>query len=107
MRSIIRRPMSRASDVSEALAALQARWGSAAPRSGGDLGLTAPMRGLQPVAYETDGALARAVQPLPSEAPAADDPRPGPVALPGPASFAPAPSRPGRPAADTDGRVVP
>jgi RecA/RadA recombinase len=99
--------MSRASDVSDALATLQARWGSAAPRSGGELRLTAPIRGPQSVAYETDGALARAVQPLPSEAPEADDPRPGPVALPGPSPVAPVPSRPGRRAADADGRVVP
>src|SRR5215203_625274 len=106
MRSIIRRPMSRASDVSEVLATLQARWGSAAPRSGGELGLTAQPRDRQPVAYETDGALARAVQPLPIEAPEADDPLPGPVALPGP-SLAPVRSRPDRAAADGDGRVVP
>ena len=67
--------MSRASDVSEVLATLQARWGSAAPRSGGELGLTARTHGQTPV-YETDGALARAVQPVPVEAPEADDPLP-------------------------------
>ena len=64
--------MSRASDVSEALATLQARWGSAAPRSGGELGLAARTRDATGIAYETDGALARAVQPLPIEAPEAD-----------------------------------
>ena len=97
--------MSRASDISEALATLQARWGSAAPRSGGELGLAARTHGQAPV-YETDGALARAVQPLPVEAPEADDLLPGPVALPGTSPFAPS-SRPGRPADDADGRVVP
>ena len=66
--------MSRASDASEALATLQARWGSA--EAGGDLGLAARTHGQAPV-YETDGALARAVQPLPVEAPEADDPPPG------------------------------
>ncbi|HET7830650.1 MAG TPA: hypothetical protein VFL03_13890, partial [Candidatus Limnocylindrales bacterium] len=90
--------MSRASDVSEALATLQARWGSAAPRRG--------------AAYETDGALARAVAPLPVEAPEPDDERHGPVAVPGssprtPTTLAPAPLRPGRPADDLDGRIVP
>ena len=98
--------MSRASDVSEALATLQARWGSAAPRSGGDLGLAVRTRDATPVAYETDGALARAVRPLPIEAPEADDTLRAPVALPGSSPFAPA-SRPGRPADDADGRVVP
>ena len=44
--------MARTSDVSEALATLQARWGSAAPRRGGELGLM------------VDGALARAPMPL-------------------------------------------
>ena len=96
--------MSRASDVSEALATLQARWGSAAPRSGGELGLAARSHDAATVAWETDGALARAVQPLPIEPP---DAPPGPVALPGASPFAPAPSRPGRPAPLADGRVVP
>jgi recombination protein RecA len=92
--------MSRASDVSEALATLQARWGSAAPRRG--------------AAYETEGALARALVPLPVETPEPDDddePH-GPVAVPDPsprtpATLTPAPSRPGRPADDIDGRIVP
>ena len=99
--------MSRASDVSEALATLQARWGSAAPRSGGELGLAVRPGDRQLVAYETDGALARAVQPLPLEAPEAEDPLPGPIGLPSPSPRAPAPSRPGRPATLADGRVVP
>jgi recombination protein RecA len=98
--------MSRASDVSEVLATLQARWGSAAPRSGGELGLAARIRDGQPVAYETEGALARAVQPLPLQVPA-DDPLPGPMALPGPIALAPAPSRPGRAATLADSRVIP
>jgi recombination protein RecA len=105
MRSIIQRPMSRASDVSEALATLQARWGSAAPRSGGELGLAPRAHDAATVAYETDGALARAVQPLPVEVPEAADALPGPIALPGLSPFGP--SRPGRPADETDGRVVP
>ena len=96
--------MSRASDVSEALATLQSRWGSAAPRRGGS-------------AFETDGALARAVVPeplapagpllAPLEAPDPEDEPRGPVAVPGPSTLAPAPSRPGRAAADADGRIVP
>jgi recombination protein RecA len=88
--------MSRASDVSEALATLQARWGSAAPRRGG-------------AAYETEGALARAAAPLPRETPGPDpddEPR-GPVAVPGSPVLTPAMSRPGRPADDVDGRIVP
>jgi RecA/RadA recombinase len=95
--------MARTSDVSEALATLQARWGSAAPRRGGELGLM------------VDGALARAPMPLDDpddlDAPGAR-PLPGLVPLPGPAPTAPdaAPAvapRPGRPAPDADGRVVP
>jgi recA bacterial DNA recombination protein len=50
--------MDRSTPVSEALATLQARWGSAAPRRGGEVG------------FATEGALARAVQPL--ELPDAD-----------------------------------
>ncbi|HEY6570947.1 MAG TPA: hypothetical protein VIZ22_11670 [Candidatus Limnocylindrales bacterium] len=79
--------MATASDVSEALATLQARWGAAAPRRGGELGLA------------VEGALALA--PLPLDDPANAD-RPGliplaPVVAP----------RPAQPAADADGRVVP
>src|SRR5262245_23099324 len=93
--------MARTSDVSEALATLQARWGAAAPRRGGELGLV------------VDGALARA--PMPLDDP--DDldrplPPPGLVPLPGAAPSAPGSSpvvtpRPGQPAPDADGRVVP
>ena len=58
--------MARTSDVSDALAALQARWGAAAPRRGGDLAL------------RTEGALARAPMPLP------DDPANDPAQEPDP-----------------------
>lgn len=79
--------MVRSSDVSEALMTLQARWGAAAPRRGGEMTLG------------VEGALARA--PMPVEAPDdADAPSmtlPAPVARP----------RPGVPAADPDGRIVP
>ena len=95
--------MDRPSDVSAALATLQARWGAAAPRRGGELG------------FVVEGALARAPKPLeiPDEA---DGPRllPGPFtgsagALP---ALAPLPSpsirpRPGTPATDAGGRIVP
>src|ERR1043165_1541437 len=98
MRSNIRRPMSRASDVSEALATLQARWGSAAPRRGG-------------TAEQTDRAPARAIAPAPVEDETDDEPRgpvvgpdPSPRPTPAPAPSAPAPSRPGQPAADAEGR---
>jgi RecA/RadA recombinase len=74
--------MARTSDVSEALATLQARWGSAAPRRGGDLLL-----------HSVEGALARAPMVVPEE----DEP----------ASLAPAPRQPAEPGPDTDGRVVP
>ena len=79
--------MANASDVSEALATLQARWGAAAPRRGGELGLA------------VEGALALAPMPL-------DDP--DEVDRPGLIPLAPigAP-RPAQPAADADGRVVP
>src|SRR4051812_27845599 len=55
--------MGRASDVSDALATLQARWGAAAPRRGGDLLL-----------HPVEGALARA--PMPLLDPAEDDAEP-------------------------------
>jgi RecA/RadA recombinase len=85
--------MARSSDVSEALATLQARWGAAAPRRGGELGLV------------VEGALARAPMPL-------DDPddldrpegAPTPVLVP----LAPAGSpRPPQPSGADDDRVVP
>src|SRR5436190_21680441 len=77
--------MARTSDVSEALATLQARWGSAAPRRGGDLLL-----------HQVDGALARAPMPVPDEP---DD---------APTPLVPTPRhRPAEPAPDLDGRVVP
>src|SRR4051812_26732614 len=80
--------MGRASDVSEALATLQARWGAAAPRRGGDVLL-----------HPVEGALARAPMPLPV------DPDDAPDA---PTPLAPIPPhRPVAPAPDTDGRVVP
>ena len=80
--------MGHASDVSEALATLQARWGAAAPRRGGEMVL------------RVDGALARA--PLPVEVPD-DTGRPEPLSAPlvpatGPRLRTPDP--------DTDGRVV-
>ena len=81
--------MARSSDVSQALATLQARWGAAAPRRGGEMALA------------VEGALARA--PMPLETP--DD-----APLPGsrPAPLAPvARPRPGVPAADADGHIVP
>ena len=85
--------MAPASDISEALATLQARWGSAAPRRGGDLVLA------------TEGALARAPMTMP-------DPvdRTRPVRR---TPSRPRPSRPssraapGSPAPDADGRIVP
>jgi RecA/RadA recombinase len=87
--------MTRASDVSQALAVLQARWGAAAPRRLGD----AP-----PV---VEGALA--VAPLPAEDEAADAEgeavQAPPALLPIASPFAPA-ARPGVPAPE-DGRVVP
>ena len=92
--------MARSSDVSEALATLQARWGGAAPRRGGELGL-----GTRPgPAWETEGALARAVQPL--EAPD-EDAAPGLHPIPGPGPLAPSTPRRGAPAQDADGRIVP
>ncbi len=82
--------MATASDVSEALATLQARWGAAAPRRGGELGLV------------VDGALALA--PMPLEDP--DDVE-HPDARPGLIPLAPVVApRPAPPAVDADGRVV-
>jgi len=104
--------MTHASDVSQALAALQARWGAAAPRRWGD------------VAPVTQGALAMAPLPVDDDADEADEAGAdrGPTlvadgaerapsivapAVVAPANpFAPA-TRPGVPASDTDGRVVP
>ena len=85
--------MARSSDVSEALATLQARWGAAAPRRGGELGLV------------VEGALARAPMPL-------DDPddldRPDGPPTPRLVPLAPAGSpRPAQPSAADDDRVVP
>src|SRR3954467_12227923 len=94
--------MDRSSEVSQVLATLQARWGSAAPRRGGEL------------EFRTDGALARAVQPLelpPDEADAPGQPGiPGgtPFVLPGTAPLAsPGTHRRPRTVEDADGRVVP
>jgi RecA/RadA recombinase len=89
--------MARSSDVSEALATLQARWGSAAPRRGGELGLV------------VDGALARAPMPLgdPDDLDPGDAlPLPGLVPLPATGSPAATP-RPAQPIQDAEGRVVP
>jgi RecA/RadA recombinase len=55
--------MTPASDVSEALSALQARWGAAAPRRGGELGLV------------VEGALARVSMPVEPEPDALPDGR--------------------------------
>ena len=83
--------MTRTSDVSEALATLQARWGAAAPRRGNEL------------VGAIEGALARA--PMPLEAPADDEEANHPVTAPTP--FTPATrTRPGVPAPDLDGRIV-
>ena len=85
--------MGRASDVSEALATLQARWGAAAPRRGGDLLL-----------HPVEGSLARAPMPLPEEPDG--EPERSPAGAPTP--LAPAPRhRPAEPAPELDGRVVP
>ncbi|MCJ7709319.1 MAG: DNA recombination/repair protein RecA [Chloroflexi bacterium] len=84
--------MARTSDVSEALAALQARWGAAAPRRGSEL------TGM------VEGALARA--PLPLEEPAGEEASTR-APVPAPAPFTPATrTRPGVPAVDLDGRIV-
>jgi RecA/RadA recombinase len=85
--------MAPASDVSQALATLQARWGTGVLRRGSEIGLM------------VDGALARvaAVEPEPIPESAAE-PAPG---HPGPMPFAPVPvpARPGVPVVD-EGRVV-
>jgi RecA/RadA recombinase len=78
--------MTGSTDVSTTLAKLQARWGAAAPRRGGDLGV------------ETEGALARA--PMPLETP--EETGPVPALAPTPR---PGPGRPATP--EPDGRVVP
>jgi RecA/RadA recombinase len=91
--------MTRASDVSEALATLQARWGAAAPRRGAG---GPPGRDGDP-GPATEGALALAPVAIPE-----------PASGPAPDHLAPTPlapvvtRRPGTPApdADTDGRVV-
>src|SRR3954471_1947653 len=93
--------MGRASDVSEALATLQARWGAAAPRRGGDALL-----------HPVEGALARAPMPLPDDDEPDHRPTPvdGPRPVDGPARGAPiaAPRpRPTDSSPDLDGRVVP
>jgi len=86
--------MAPTSDVSQALATLQARWGAAAPRRWGE------------AAPQVQGALAIA----PAEAPEADETDAADVLRSiGPASVlsAPSPSRwPAVPAPDQDGRVV-
>src|SRR5829696_8153236 len=109
--------MDRSSDVSEVLATLQARWGSAAPRRGGELGLgsrtprsmtDSPATGTPAygsLAYETEGALARAIQPL--ELPSDEDVA-GPFAVPGTGPVpVPGNYRRTRPVEDADGRTVP
>ncbi len=97
--------MARTSDVSEALATLQARWGAAAPRRG----LAAMPRGEDP-GPATEGALALAPMVAPDTRP---DLRPEPGTPLAPSPLAPTPlapvvpRRPGLPAPDADGRVVP
>jgi len=93
--------MTQASDVSQALAALQARWGAAAPRRWGDAA---------PVVH---GALAMALLPVEDEADEVHETganeaevNPAPAIVTPANPFAPA-TRPGVPAADLDGRVVP
>ena len=98
--------MARTSDVSEALATLQARWGAAAPRRG----LAAMPRG-EDSGLATEGSLALApmvapgIHPDPRLEPAPDPLAPSPIA---PTPLAPVtPRRPGLPAPDANGRVVP
>jgi RecA/RadA recombinase len=79
-------------DVSQALATLQARWGSAAPRRGGEL------------PYATEGALARSIQPLELPAELPDE---GPAGIPGPTPLAPGSTPRRRALEDGDGRIVP
>ena len=81
--------MARASDVSQALATLQARWGTGVLRRGSEIGLM------------VDGALARVPAAGPELAPV---PSPDHLA-PTPLVPVPAPARPGVPVAD-EGRVV-
>ena len=76
--------MARTSDVSEALATLQARWGSAAPRRGGDLLL-----------HPVEGALARVAVPV-------EEPDDAPDGAPTPLVSTPR-HRPAEPAPDLDG----
>jgi recombination protein RecA len=73
---------------------MQARWGAAAPRRWGD------------VAPVVDGALAVAPLPADDEAGAAEAEAVAPAVVAPANPFAPS-SRPGAPAADLDGRVVP
>ena len=90
--------MAPSSDVSEALATLQARWGAAAPRRGGE------MRAGSDLHLAVEGALARAPMPLddPDDLDRPDAPTPRLVPL------APAGSpRPAPPSGADDGRVVP
>src|SRR5689334_9532390 len=85
--------MGRTSDVSEALATLQARWGASAPRRGGALLL-----------HPVEGALARAPMPLPGD----PDEEPGEAPAGAPTPLAPTPRhRPAEPEPELDGRVVP
>ena len=87
--------MTPSDDVSRTLAALQARWGSAAPRRWGT-----PIGGSS--GPEVEGALARAPMPMPDASPAEIE---APVQAPAP--FTPAVrQRPGVPAEDLEGRVV-
>ena len=87
--------MAPTSDVSEALATLQARWGAAAPRRGGELGLA------------VEGALALARRCRWTTRTTSTGPAPGPARARRP--LAPVVTRRARrtPAADADGRVVP
>jgi RecA/RadA recombinase len=78
--------MARTSDVSQALATLQARWGAAAPRRWGE------------VAPVVDGALAIAPMEVPEDEAASFTPSIAPSAPPSVRPVAPAP--------DADGRVV-
>src|SRR6476659_5822177 len=90
--------MASSSDVSEALATLQARWGAAAPRRGGE------MRSGSDLHLAVEGALARAPMPLddPDDLERPDAPTPTLVPLAPTGSPRPAPTT----TADDD-RVVP
>ena len=59
--------MTPSDDVSRTLAAMQARWGSAAPRRWASQGLGSPASGS--AVLETEGALARAPMPMPADLP--------------------------------------